>query len=143
MTTQVEKAPAHSDKSDKAPPEAGQLAVIVASGTLNPGTPIVSAATAYATILNIRATCTNGATLPPSEPAMVTLSLTADGVRYFNVDTRWFGVTAGVTYTQFYMLENYDQLVTNYNVAGPWTFFKITFFGNAAQPVTVAANSVS
>ena len=93
----------------------------------------------------VTAIITNGGT-PPSQQGQVALQLSVDNSTWYQVDIRTAGAVASATYYNTFDLSNYFGNNTSAFAGGAyvpnnaWVYYRLYFFSNNDQAITVAAN---
>ena len=122
------------------------MSTILASSSNAAAATTTTNAFAFGANDTIMTQCTNGAT-PPNVGCDVVLQLSPDGVNWYSVDRRHFGVAPSQTYYQAFELSQYTGgqvggSPTALGVAEPangWLDFRLVFSGNDTQAVTIQA----
>jgi hypothetical protein len=119
------------------------MATIVSSQSLAAAATLTSSAYPFLPETVVIATITNGAT-PPNQQAKVQLQLSTDNVTYTVVDDRWAGAVPSGAYYHTFELSNYAGNNSSFGGGAPapaaWLWYKLYFYNNDSQAVTVAAS---
>src|SRR5271166_5765420 len=128
------------------------MSVILASASQAAAATTTTASFQYVANDVVKAKCIIGAT-PPNQQCQVTLQASLDNVNWVSLETRTFGVQPSQAYYQAFNMSDYvgaalftapnPLQVLNSTTAAEWGYFRLYFFGNDTQAVTISATSVT